>query len=90
MDFLNVQNVPDDHWHPAVEFLRDLEATAYYHDRNLLGEKIHLVNHTFRAILKWADLLKCHLKVGTPYVLWFHFSDRLLPRMWLSLFPMLI
>ena len=73
MDFLNVQNIPDDH--PAVEFLRDLEATAYYYDRNLLGEKIHLANHTFQAILRWANMLKCCLKVGTPYVLWFLFSD---------------
>ena len=71
MDFLNVQNIPNDH--PAVEVLRDLEATAYYYNRNLLGERISLVNYTFEAILRWANMLKCRLKVGAPYVLWFHF-----------------
>ena len=53
----------------------DLEATPYYHYRNRLDERFYLADDTFRAILRWADMLKCRLKVGAPYVLWFHFSD---------------
>ena len=71
--FFNAQNISNDH--PAVEFLRDLEATPYYFDENFLGRKIHLAQHIFQAILRWANKLKCHLKVSAPYVLWFYFSD---------------
>ena len=27
------------------------------------------------AVLRWANMLKSHLKVGAPFVLRFHFSD---------------
>jgi hypothetical protein len=71
--FFTAQNISDNH--PAVEILSDLEARPYYLDKNLLGQKLHLARRTFLAILRWADMLKCRLKVGAPYVLWFHFSD---------------
>jgi hypothetical protein len=73
-DFLNAQNISDDH--PAVAFLRDLEATAlaYYPDENLLRQKIHLAILIFHAVLRSANNLKYRLKVGAPYVLWFNFS----------------
>ena len=62
--FLHAQNISDDH--PAVEILHDLETIACY---NLLGR---LARCIIQAILRWADMLNCRLKVGAPYVLWFH------------------
>ena len=90
-DFLNAQNISDDH--PAVEFLRDLEATAYYLDKKLLGQKLSLARPTFLAILKWADILHCLLKVGAPGPLLSIFTFLTQPPrlpVWLSLFPVLI
>ena len=43
---------------------------------------------TFQAILRWANMLSCRLKVGT-HVLWFHFSNSI-SRERLYVFPMLI
>ena len=61
--------------HPAVEFLHDLETTAYYVDENSSG--YILARRMIQSILSWANGLYRHLtwKVGAPYVLWFHFSD---------------
>ena len=67
MDFFHAQNISSDH--PAVEILRDLEATTYHVDKNILGQKFDLALHIFDAILRWAEMLKCRLKVGVPYVL---------------------
>jgi hypothetical protein len=61
--------------HPAVEFLHDLETTAYYVDENSSGYIIRLARTIVKAILEWADSL---LLVGAPYVLWFQFSDNFL------------
>ena len=69
--FLYAQNISDDH--PAVGILRDLETTAYYVDEDMSGHI--LMRRIIQAILKWADMLNCCLKVGVPYVLWFNFSD---------------
>ena len=85
--FLHGGSIPDDH--PAVEVLRDLETTAYHVDENVTGYII--MRRIIQAILKWADMLNCRLKVGTPYVSYcsFAFLTRL-PRVWLFLFPILI
>ena len=85
-DFFNAQNIFDDH--PAIEILRNLEATAYYLDRNLLGQRLSLARRTFLAILRWADMLNCYLKVGAPHYFAFIFLTQR-PRVWLSLFPVL-
>jgi hypothetical protein len=53
------QNISDDH--PAVEFLNDLETTAYYVDENSSG--YILVRRIIHPILRWANLLNCRLKV---------------------------
>jgi hypothetical protein len=57
--FLHVRNIPDDH--PAVEILHDLETTAYHVDESLSGYII--MRRIIQAILKWADMLNCRLKV---------------------------
>ena len=67
--------------------LHDLETTAYYVDERWSDK---FARHIVRAILRWANMLICHLKVGEPCVLRFHYLTQLLPRMWLSLFPTLI
>ena len=57
------QNISDDH--PAVAILHGLETTAYYVE----GSGYTLGRCIIRAILIWAYILKCRLKVGAPYVL---------------------
>ena len=47
---------------------------TYYVDNNLSSQILGLVGHCFRAILRWADMLSCRLKVGA-HVQWFNFSD---------------
>ena len=71
--FLCAQNISDNH--PAVEFLHDLETTTYNVDKNLSGYIQLQAQHVILAILRWADMVICRLKVGAPYVVWFHFSD---------------
>ena len=91
MVFLYAQNISDDH--PAVQFLHDLETTAYCVDKNSSGYILRLAQCIIQAILRWANKLdlNCRLKVGAPYVLWFQLSvSERLPRVWLSLFPALI
>jgi hypothetical protein len=73
MGFLYTQKISDDH--VVVEILHDLETTAYYVDENSPGFVLMLARCIIRAILRWANMLNCHLKVGAPYVLWYHFSD---------------
>jgi hypothetical protein len=73
MVFLYAQKISDDH--PAVEILHDLETTAYYVDNNPSGHILRLARCIIQAILRWTDMLNCRLKIGAPYVLWFHFSD---------------
>ena len=72
-DILYEQNISDDH--PAVEILRDLETTAYHVDKILSEYILRLARWIIQVILRWANMLYCRLKVGAPYVLWFHFSD---------------
>ena len=72
MDFLYVQNIPGDH--PAFEILHDLEATAYSVDKNLSDDILRFARCIIQVILRWANVLDCHLKVGA-HVLWFRFSD---------------
>ena len=58
-DFLYAHNISDDH--PAVEFLHDLENTAYYVAAN---SGCSPEQYIIQAILRWADMLKYSLKVG--------------------------
>jgi hypothetical protein len=83
MVFLHAQNISDDH--PAVEFLHELESTAYFVDKNLSG--YILARCIIQAILGWANMLNC-LNVGALYVLLFFLTQ--LSRVWLSLFPTLV
>ena len=71
--FLYAQKIPDDH--PAVEIIHDLETTAYSVDENWSVYILRLARRIIQTILRWANMLNCRLKVGPPYVLWFHFSD---------------
>ena len=66
MVFLDVhaQNISDDH--PAVEFLHDLEAIAYYVDNSLSGRGRRLTGRIIKDILRWADMLNSHLEVVRP------------------------
>jgi len=65
--FLYARNISDHH--PAVEILRDLEScvetTAYYVDKNSSGYILALC--IIQVILKWGNMLICHLKVGAGY-----------------------
>ena len=70
MVFLYPWYIADDH--PAVEFLHDLETTVYHVNEI---SSYSLRRCIMQDILRWADMQKCHLRVGVPYVLWFHFSD---------------
>ena len=70
--FLDAQNISDDH--PAVEIFHDLETKVYYFDENLSGHIMELARHIMHAILRWTDMLNCHMKVGEP-VLWIYVSD---------------
>ena len=67
--FLSARNITDDH--PALEILHDMETTAYFVDENSSALRRHII----QVILRWLSMLNSHLKVGAPYVLWFHFSD---------------
>ena len=65
MDFLYPENIPDDH--PAIIFLHDLEtSTVYCVDKNSSG--YILAQGITEAILRWASMLNCYLKVGASYV----------------------
>ena len=63
--FYYARNISDYHRDPAVQILHDLETKAYYVDENMLG---YILARTFiKAILRWADMLNCHLKVRCMY-----------------------
>ena len=87
MDCLCGQNISDDH--PAEQILHDLESTAYYVGENSLSYIRKLARGIIHVILRWAEMHCCRLKVGAPYVLCFHLSDKL-PRVRLPMFPTLI
>ena len=70
--FFSARNISDDH--PAVEIIYDLETKAYCVDENS-SEYYILKRYIIQAILRWLNILNCRLKVGAPYILWFHFSD---------------
>jgi len=61
MDLFYAQNIPDDH--PAVEFLVDLETTAYYVDKNSSGYIRRLARCIIEAILRWAYMLDLHCRM---------------------------
>ena len=63
MDFLHPQKISDDH--PAIELLHGLETTAYHVVKSSSGYP--LVRCIIYAILRWANMLKRHLKVGALY-----------------------
>ena len=65
--FFSGQDISDNH--PAVEILHDLETISYYVDKNSSDYVLRLARYIIQAILRWADMLNCRLKVGTPYVL---------------------
>ena len=52
-----------------------METTAYHAQEESLGRILKLARCITGVILEWANMLCCHLKVGAPYVLYFHFSD---------------
>ena len=66
--FLDAQDISDEH--PAIEILHDLETLTYSVDKDspffIFMQAQHIIIH---VILRWADMLNCHLKVGVPYVL---------------------
>ena len=64
MDFLYSLNISDDH--PAVEFLRGLENTAYYVDKNSSCYILRLARCIIQVILRWANMLNGRLQVGAP------------------------
>jgi len=66
--FLSGQNISGDH--PAVEILHDLETMAYH---DYVNEKssdyiLNLAQCIITAILRWANMLNCHLKGVTVSV----------------------
>ena len=68
-----LQNISDEH--PALEILHDLETTAYRVDESLSDASAsRLARCIIQDILRWTNILDCHLKVGVPYVLCF-FSE---------------
>ena len=73
------QNISDDH--PALEFLHDLETTAYYVDINSAGYICTLARFVIEAILRWANMLNCRLKVGAPSAMYYCFFPTKLPRL---------
>ena len=58
--FLYAQNIDD---HPAVEILHDLETITYYVDENMSYWMAQVARDIIHAILRWADMLNCRLKV---------------------------
>ena len=54
-----------------------METTAYYVQENTLDSEYYYIlrRHIIQVILRWLSMLNSRLKVGLPYVLWFHFSD---------------
>lgn len=74
--FLSGQNIPGDH--PAVSILDDLDRTTYYHlDANQSHCISYLAQYTIRSVVRWADMLNGHLKVGALCILWFHFQKEI-------------
>ena len=72
MDFLYPQYISNDH--PAMDFLHNLETKSYYVDKDSLG--VTLGGCIMKAILRWANMLKCHMKVcSSMYCGFLHFSD---------------
>ena len=53
-----------------MEILHDIETAAYCIDENPSGHHYSYMElFILKAILKWEDMLNCHLKAGVRYVL---------------------
>ena len=64
--FLDAQNISDDY--PALEIFHDLETKPYRFNKNSRNN-MELAQHIMHAILRWTDMLNCHMKVGAPCTL---------------------